>query len=66
MELYYVTIVHHIAYTCESYEKDYFMNSKQAQDDFIERFESTGDLSLSEIKNKGKAHFNKVGMLVKG
>lgn len=63
--LYYVTITRSIAHSCDSYDLDFFMNSKQAQDDFIERFHQYEDESMNEIKKKGKAHFNGAGVLVK-
>lgn len=62
---YYVTITRHIALTGISYTQDYFMNSKEAQSDFIDRFQSIEDLSLNEITKKGTANFNKAGVLMK-
>lgn len=63
--LYYVTITRSIAHSCDSYDLDFFMNSKQAQTNFIERFHQGEDSSLNEIKKTGKAHFNSAGVLVK-
>ena len=65
MDIYYVTITRSISHSCESYDLDFFMNSKQAQDDFIERFHQYEDESLNEIKKIGEAYFNESGMLVK-
>ena len=65
MTYYYVTVTRHIAHTCLSYDQDYFMDSKDAQADFIDRFQGIEDLSLNEITKKGTAQFNKVGVLVK-
>ncbi len=65
MDIYYVTITRHIAHSSDSYDLDFFMNSKTAQTEFIERFQSMEDLSLNEIKKTGKAYFNNAGVLVK-
>lgn len=63
-EILFVTIKTQIPYTIHEYEKTYFMNSEQAMNEFIERFNNSVDLSLNEIVRTGKAQFNKAGMLV--
>ena len=65
MDFYYVTITRSIAHSSDSYELDFFMNSKQARADFIERFQGMEDLSLNKITKSGNAHFNQAGVLVK-
>lgn len=63
MKLYYVTIHRCVEFSFNEYDIDYFFNSEESMNKWIERFYKNKS-SLESIVSYGEAHFNKMGMLI--
>ena len=63
MKIFYVTVHYCVEFSFSEYDVDYFFNSEESMNNWIERFYKNKN-SLESITSCGEAYFNKIGMLV--